>query len=319
MTERDKLKIKQRELLVKREDVINRAKTLKLEYQSLLTVYQPRINELQEEANQLAPQFRRLFEKSQEAYRNEEKALAKSLSLEGRAIQAQCEALNAEANTMRRELKAMLDKVDSLYREAENCEAQVIDYQEKERLLRTTSIKGFTASGILVDENIEIFLDEFPKIIFKEIERVEFVDQLRGNESNTSLGNTKRDLKTNKAKIEIYRDPFSRSQKEAEIELKETIAHEIGHVVFERFMTDKEHWQWGEWHMNRLESLRQQDSVFENAFISKIAVESRSDDFCECFMFYVIKPTKLEKFDKERYNFIKGVYKTFKRKANEVK
>lgn len=302
MTERGKLKEKQRELLIKRENLISKAKTLKLEYQSLLTIYQPRINELQEEANQLAPQFRRLFEQSQEAYRNEEKALAKSLSLEGRAVQAQCEALNEQANAMRQELKSLLDRINSCYGEAKEIQLKINEQQSLIQTLRPTRINGFERSGVMNNLEIEYWLDEFPAAVFTKIETIAydknlFWESATGKVKVPARGKT---MPGKKGNVILIGKQIGGTPEKQLKSFKEALSHEIGHVVYEHFLIDEQKADWYAWH---------QETQLDK-FISLEAIENDAEEFAECFRFFKLEPAKLETNDGMKYNFVKEIYQS---------
>ena len=196
---------KSRELHTKRQALISQAKILKSEYKTLLEEFQPRIDNLQSIANNLAPEFKRLYKESQEVYSEGDGASAKILSIQGHAVQDKCEAVNAETNAMRAQLKNILNQIGNFHKKAEDLETQSGNYREEAEALRPTPVRGFNASKIINNEEIEEFLDEFPQKIFKEIESIRFSDNVSGNSFEMRLGISHKDRRTNKSVITIDR------------------------------------------------------------------------------------------------------------------
>jgi len=297
MAEREKRGFFEEIEFLKREKrkIADEIRILKRRYSVLLEEYQPLIDDLQEQADQLASRFRTLYRESQEAYLSGDGALAKALSIEGHYLQNECEALNEQANAMRKELRAILDEIENKSQRLEEIRARI-------RGMPRPSIRGFEKSGIFDNQDVQRFLNNFPAKIFQVIDSVRYEHVFYRDRNDARVGSLHWNFRTGKAVIDIYWHPSEEISLEDDTkrgDLKRTIAHEIGHIVFEKFMADTERWQWGEWYM---------ESRQKGAFISPEAEPGRGDDFSECFAVFMINPRKLEKFDLRRYNFIKEIY-----------
>lgn len=288
-------------LIVKKQELSAQIRNLRLEYQKLSGKYQPQINELQIKAEDLAKEFRRLYSESKEAYSSGDGALAKSLSLTGYAVENRCRAINSQANFLRNELKAILKQIEKLRQKAEECQIQADKHYKQADEMRKTYVKSFGLSKIISDDDVEKFLDEFPQKIFEKILSIRFEDKVIINEPDVTFGNHDLDRKSGKFEIKIY-------QHTSEKDLKETIAHEIGHTIFRSFMKDiPDRWQWGNWY---------QESMKTKNFITGYDPGTREEDFCECFVQFKTNPKYLEKFDKRRYDFINKIYQDIEQGKN---
>jgi hypothetical protein len=291
-------------LVSQKKELLTQIKDLQGKYQSLSVEYQPQINEFQTKAEDLAKEFRRLYSKSQEAYSSGDGASAKSLSLAGHALEEKCRAINNKTNVLRNELKSILNKIQLLRKKAGECQIQTNECYKQAATMRKTYVRGFGLSKIMSDDDVEEFLDEFPQKVFKKIESIKFKNKLVGNESATILGNHHWDEKLGKFEIDIYYHISENS-----FNLKETITHEIGHTIFRSFMKDiPDRWQWGEWY---------KESMRSKKFILREDPGGREEDFCDCFAQFKIDPEYLEKFDKQRYDFINKIYQDIKQREDQ--
>jgi len=290
-----------KKLFAERQELIARARSLKAEYQRLFREFQPEIDDLQFRADRLADEFRELYRRSQEAYSEGNGALAKSLSIQGHAIQEQCEALNAEANTKRSQLKNLRKQIDDLYQKADKLKRKADKCREKAEELRKTYVKGFEASKIINNEDVEEFLDGFSQRIFKEVKKIEYTEDLFWESEIRKIKVASRGMtiwdKSNKAVIKIGKQPKGKSVRKSQ-KFKEVIAHEIGHVVYRRFLTDEQKAEWFVWYTEDLK---------EGKVISEYALENEEEDFAEGFRIFKLKPEKLQNYDERRYNLIKEV------------
>lgn len=298
---KDALLKKSEKLHTDRKKLIDQKRVVETEYQSLRAELQPRIDSLKTQADSLAQEFKSLFRSSQEAYAEDEKALAKSLSVEGHKVQARCEELNTEVGVLINQLKNLRGQIDNFHKRADKLKAEAKNYINEAKNLRQTLVGNFNTSSIVNNTEVEGFLDEFPQSVFKEIESVRFSDNVSGNSFEMQLGISHKDRRTNKAVVTVFRDPFQEEKSKEKVleEFRMTIAHEIGHTVFEKFMDDKLRWKWGEMY---------QVSMMSKNFITPQATFSRADDFCECFAMLKVNPEKLGNLDEVRFNFIKKVY-----------
>ncbi len=300
-----------RQLFAQKKELLMQADNLQPTYQRLLSEHQPKIDKLQEQADDLANKFKQLYDESDEARSSDERALAISLSIRGREVEGRCEAINAQANVLRNELKAILDEMKSLRKKAKEAQIQIDDYCKRATVLRkTTSVRGFGFSGIMDNDDVEEFLDEFPQKIFEKIQSFKFNDQLIGDEDGTKLGNHHWNEKLKKYEIEIYREPFKDllPKKIIENRFKKTIAHEIAHTIFRKFMNDTpQRWQWGKWY---------EESIKRKSFVRGIDPDNREDDFCECFAEFKASPQLLKEYDQRRFDFISEIYHNLEHKEN---
>jgi chromosome segregation ATPase len=292
---------KSKELFSERQNLIVQARSLKAEYQRLFREFQPEIDDLQSQADKLANEFRELYRRSQQAYLEDNRALAKSLSIQGHAVQEQCEALNAKANARRDQLKNLQGQIDDLCLRADGLKEEAKKCREKAEELRKTYIRGFEDSEIIDNEDIEEFLDGFSQRIFKEVKKIEYEENLFWESKIRKIKVASRGMviedKNNKTVIKIGDQPeeenVERSQK-----FKEAITHEIGHIIYRRFLTDKQKAEWFVWHT--------QDSA-KMKFISKYSLENEEEDFAENFRMFILEPEGLQNYDERRYNLIKEV------------
>lgn len=283
---------KEKNAKLKALNLRNKAKILEESYTALEAELRPEIDKFTHQADEIAPDFRRLYRESQDAYESKARATAKSLSIQGHIIENRCRSLNNQANILRSRLRELRDRIDELYLKAKKAETKAEEYRLKAEDLRATVIKNFTKS-VISNEEIEEFLDEFPQKIFKHISSVQYYykEPLFGTE--IFLGQAPIDPKTGKTNIII----FSHDNKN---KLKETLSHEIGHVVFRKVMNDAQRWEWGLLCGERLEKRLK--------FVTDYAAAGREDNFCECFAYFKTRPSELlKKFEKE-YDFIKNIY-----------
>ncbi|MBI5401490.1 hypothetical protein HZB05_01530 [Candidatus Wolfebacteria bacterium] len=203
---------------------------------------------------------------------------------------------------MRSELKAILNQIEKLRQKARECQIQADEHYKQVDAMRKTYVRSFGLSGITENTDVEEFLDEFPQKVFEKIESIKFEDKIIVNESDITFGNHHWDEKLDKFEIEIYCHI-------SENDLKETIAHEIGHTIFWSFMKDTpDRWQWGNWY---------QESMKTKNFITGYDLGTREEDFCECFVQFKTNPKYLEKFDKQRYDFINKIYQGIGKEENQ--
>lgn len=246
----------------------------------------------------MALQFKNLYQKSQEAYSEGEKALAKDLATEGHTVQDKCEALNKEANKLRGELKTILDKIKFLQKKREDLKLRISKYQQEKRKIRVAKIRGFHLSEISPIE-IEIFLDEFSQKLVEKIEEIKYIDIIKYIDklhTKRLLGHCNFVPETEKFVIRIFKHT-GKTREKIKKAIKETITHEIGHVLY-RYLTAEEELEWRKLWWNNISNKKK--------FISGYKWSPRQD-FAECFVIFKFNPRKLKK-DIIRYNFIKKVY-----------
>lgn len=268
--------------------------SLKKQLEVLSKQYQPLISDLQRKADILARKFRKLYEESQEEYKAGEGELAKSLSIEGREAQDECQRLNGRANSMRHELKDLQEHIARTASEFNENENYIKELKTVLKTMRRPSISGFEQSNIQ-PLNLEQFLDKLPQIALREIGGIEFIpERSLGIDMGEKLGDTSWDPETKKATIRVYLHYSEDGEDE-----HETITHETGHEVFLKLLVSEEKAVWedlykgsGDW------------------FVSRRAVRSAEEDFCECFaVFFSERHSELVRRDPRKYNFIKNIVK----------
>jgi seryl-tRNA synthetase len=315
----DKAKIVKKiiESINKKNRLARELTALKEDYQKLKEKHQPLIINLQLQADEQATEFRRLYEESQEAYQNDEKGLAKELATQGHEAQDECEALNNQINALKQELKNQQNQVDSLYAELRDINDTIANFKNESRTMgdnehkhvtrdeslkiRKTTVSGFDNSKIISNLEVENLLDQLPQGLFELIQEVKFLDEIKTKDGRLIAGNYHWDKKAVQAKIEIYSHGFQSRNNRSEIltETKRTIIHEIGHLIFREFISDRARWLWGNYYLKSMQN---------NNFITGEDTGSRDDDFSECFVKFILNPKELEKLDRTRYDFIKKVW-----------
>jgi hypothetical protein len=179
-------------------------------------------------ANELALEFRRLYRESQKAWADEDKELAKQLSEEGHETQAKCEALNEEVKGLYRDLKELNAKRRGLFSQDN---------------LPSMALRGMPSTfQEAVIETLKLLPSHH--ISAKLIERVSYSDRYVVNPQ------TKIPKQAELVSWKIGGKPYIRINRQTregftEIEdLKIAVAHEIGHVVYRKFLTDGQRAEW---------------------------------------------------------------------------
>lgn len=122
-----------------------------------------------------------------------------------------------------------------------------------------------------------------------------------GKWGNLILGGIETDIKTEKKLIKIFKHDLKIG------DMRDTVVHEIGHLIFEKHLTadNKKMWQ----------------GLYENSedrnFVSSRAIRSVEEDFCESFAWFNTDPLKLESKSESKYNFVKELQKKLKEKHYE--
>jgi len=273
------------------QDIISAKKEL----ETLNKQYQPLINQLQGKADVLAHKFRKLYRESQDAFIEGDGELAKSLSIEGREAQDECESFNDQTNRMRRELKNLQERISRRAGELNENETRIAELKVAlQSMSSRPRLSGFERSAIQ-PLNLEQFLDKLPQTAFREIEEVDFFfEQAQSIEMGDKLGDTKWNPETGKASIRVY--PHESDYKGQE---HETVAHEVGHEVFFKLISNEEKAAWEELYKGS-----------GDWFVSRRAMRSAEEDFCECFMtFFTGRVAGFAKRDPRKYNFMKNIVK----------
>jgi len=179
-------------------------------------------------ANESALEFRRLYRESQEAYADEDKELAKQLSEEGHETQDECEALNQEVKDLYEKLKGLNEQKKRLVRA---------------NVLPTMALKGIPPS---FQQAITDTLKSLPSrhVSGKVIERMSYSGEYKENPvtKEPQQANTDFSVMGGKPVIRINkqtREGFTEIE-----DLKIAMAHEVGHVVYRKFVTDEQKADW---------------------------------------------------------------------------
>ncbi|MBI2278647.1 MAG: hypothetical protein HYU81_01125 [Candidatus Brennerbacteria bacterium] len=277
----------------RKDQIRSDIRDLKLKHKSLKERHQPEINQLSAEADRLAIQFRERYEEASNAYANDEKARAKSLSMEGRAAQDACEALNRKAKRMREELGGILRDIQEKRRESDSIREKLNSYAAILISCKRPRLEGFSKEKNL-DLALEKFLDRLPQTVLREIEEVRFISEMPiSKEGNRKLGDANWNPKTKKAHVRVYHHAPEQNHI-----LEETIAHEIAHEIFFKYITSEEKREWEKLYL-----------ATGDWFTSKRAIRSHEEDFCECFAKFFLDASFLEKGDFRKYAFIKLITK----------
>ena len=252
---------------------------------------QPEIDALSRRADPLAVKFKDCYRRAREAFENDEKELAAQLKEDGYPYETECRALNGKANELRFYLDGLNKKYKSLYNKADELYEKSLRYIAKAAEIRDTAVINFPESQYYSNDEIEDFLDLMPRVLFKKIKSISYVDKPRYFTDRVS-GQVFYDESSLKAKIEIYGHLFKE-------EMKRTIVHEIGHVAYEYFLSEDD--------KMRFECLESGNRA-EKHFVSDYAPKSIKESFCECSAVFKINPQKVKDYDEDIYNFIKEIY-----------
>lgn len=284
MDRQSELRAEIKKLIEKKRDILRKASEAKQIYQERQNELGPEIEQLQSKAEALAAEFRRLYKEASSAYEAGEGALAKVLSEAGHEAQDRCEAINAAANRYRRELKRLRQIYLDYYQRAEDIDPKISEFQNQLSHERRNLVATFPSP-----EATERFLARMPQAALERIAALNYSRERVTSRSGNELAGRARynpDLKG--YAIEIYRHGRSEN-------IRATIAHEIGHVIFDEFLSGEERKEWQELYSN------------SNEFVTRRAIRSPEEDFCECFAVFKTDQTELERKDEKKYSFIRNL------------
>jgi Domain of unknown function (DUF1771) len=279
-------------------DCVAQAKAMKSRHQQLSQEYLPRIRELQREADILAEQFKSLYREASTSFSEGDGALAKSLSTEGHAAQERCEALNAEANQLRHELGDTLNKHQVNTQRADTLQNEIARFRKELTTARRTRVLGFEHSDVLDNIVIERVLDSFPQRIFASIARVEHAPELYAQTLGRGIRVPARGETTwDENGIAVVRvAPQVGKSLEARItRYSRALGHELGHVVYENFLTDH---QKAEWYATDYDS---------SNFFSAVSLQTEVEAFAEAFALITLEPRSVDVVGQMRHRFMKTV------------
>lgn len=178
------------------------------------------VAECSRQADGLAEKFRRLFRESQEAYSDGDGELAKELSEEGHEAQDECMALNNKVRELRR---------------------QAAEFPERPQM---------ALKGIPPDFQNAVFdtLDSLPAahVSDKVIERISYSGEYKENPVTKITRQANIDFPVMGGKPVIRINKQTREGQWTHISsVKFAVVHEVGHVVYRKFVTDEQKADWG--------------------------------------------------------------------------
>jgi len=282
-------------MLREQAELESRLSSATLRYRDLVATNEPRIRELSQQADALAIEFRRLYREASDAFAEDEKELAKQLSIEGREVQSRCEALNHEANEMRTDLRSLRDLIATTRQRSKEIRSQIVTLGNRLTTLRTTTVRGFEQSGLLDNIALERTLDLLPQSVLGVVDTIEYQKEIweimSSGRKFPARGRTTWNA-IDHATIQIARQPASTAE-EARNQYAYVLAHEVGHVAYEKFASDEEKANWF--------------AVSEEAStpLSSYSVASDVEDFAEAFAFFVLYAAYLEQRDPKRYSYMR--------------
>ncbi len=289
MDRQSELRAEIRKLVEKKRDILKKASEAQRVYQERQNELGPEIEQLQSKAAALAAEFRRLYEEASIAYEAHEGALAKVLSEAGHEAQDRCEAINAAANRYRQELKRLRQIYLDYYRKAEDIDLKINQLQDRLSRERRNLVATFPNP-----QATERFLARMPQAALEKIAAINYSrERAIGRFGNELAGKTRYNPDLKGYEIEIYRHGGFEN-------IRATIAHEVGHVVFEEFLTAEERKEWEELYAD------------SNEFVTTRAIRSQEEDFCECFTKFHLLPGWLERRHEKKYTFIKKINQKLK-------
>lgn len=279
-------------LIEKKRDIIRKASEAQRIYQERQNELGPEIEQLQSKAEALAAAFRRLYEEASTAYKTGEGALAKVLSEAGHEAQNRCEAINAATNRYRRGLKRLRQVYLDHYQKAKDIDPKVDELRGQLSQERKNLVATFPSP-----EATEGFLARMPQAALERIAALNYSrERAVGRFGNELAGRARYNPDLKGYEIEIYRHD-GRSEN-----IRKTIAHEVGHVIFREFLSGEERKEWEELYSS------------SNEFVSLYAIRSSEEDFCACFAQLHLLPGWLEEFDERKYTFVNKINQTLKEK-----
>lgn len=151
--------------------------------------------------------------------------------------------------------------------------------------------RGFDASGVLTNQDVEDYLTEsFPPRHLNKLESINYVPEYVAKPDGILQGNW---YPTEPANIVIYQhEPEAREQ--TPDQMKETIAHEVGHNAFFNSLSEDQRQAW--LHLSAAYPVWDpRDYASVNA----------KEDFAESYKMYVTDPAFLEIKSQERYGFLR--------------
>ncbi|GKT09141.1 hypothetical protein [Desulforhabdus sp. TSK] len=175
------------------------------------------------------------------------------------------------------------------------------DDREHRRIFAAPQVEGFEKSGVVTNWEIRRYLEEtFPDRHCNNItmESVRYSDQYVGDTKKVELGHWA-DTKPYPGMDIHNKDITINCQTRDGImdreELKNTIAHEVGHQVHRAYLEPS---HWTEW------TMLSGDRPAEKC-VSDYARQNAYEDFAESYMAYVRNPEALQDVSPEKYGFMR--------------
>ncbi len=284
MDRQSALRTEVRQLIEKKREIQRKASEARQIYQEKQNELGPEIDRLQSRAETLAAEFRRLYEEASIAYEAGQGSLAKALSEAGHEAQDRCEAINAAANRYRRELKKLRQIYLDYYQRTEDIDLEINELQKQISQERRNLVATFPSP-----QATERFLSRMPQAVLERIVILNYSrERVVGRSGNELAGRARYNPGLEGYEIEIYRHGKSEN-------IRKTIAHEVGHVIFDEFLSGEERKEWEEMYSS------------SNEFVSRYAIRSPEEDFCACYAMFHLLPGWLEERHEKKYTFIKKV------------
>lgn len=183
----------------------------------------------------------------------------------------------------------------------ERIEARLKDASEKKRIFGLPRTEGFENSQLMKNEEVRDYLkNTFPERHVNNItmDCIKYHDQYVGVGNQIELGHWEsrqpvKGLDVRDREIVINRQDSVGSMDKRE--MKDTIAHEVGHQVFRRYLENADRKAWHEI----------SDKAGKGKYVSEYAAESYREDFAESYRYYIRHPEQLKEASSEKYGFMR--------------
>ena len=231
------------------------------------------------------------------------KGMAAGYAAQGRGFLMQAQGFNAQAAAAMSALDAPRAALSEARSSLRQLDTQIKTLKAQQRLMRHPQLRhikfrGFDNARGISELMIREILSELPPRLTAEIGNIHYVHKFR---EDMALGLTSQHLRPgDKAHITLF-DSFTFELEEREIEYKDTVIHEVGHVMFGWLMSLQQQLAWG---MLYLDTLRSGED-----FVTDYAALSKREDHAESFRIYQTNLSKLYAKHRERYDIIDELYK----------
>lgn len=264
------------DLYSRRRELLDIAHSLKADYEAESARRQPEIDRLQAEADALAAQWVPMVQESQAAYHAEDYERANSLSAAYKPLRDECRAKNDRTNALRSELGALSQAVSDAFAAVTTINDEIERVRKGLPSTHGVEVEGFAASGVISDSEVADLVAALPEAVWQHVESLRYVNHTRigGRERRILRGYVERSIDTCLAPRIIVCKAEAHGYKD---EVLHTIAHESGHVVWERILNPRERSQWEALHRASISAMR---------WPTGYARESPEELFCESWALY---------------------------------